>query len=442
MTFTIKKLSVLLPLLCLLGCKKNDPGKSSVDVPAKSIEVISGNNQFGYAGKTLADTIVIKVIPGSTADSSKFSYYFRYTNLQDEFSVVSVTHSNGVIYIKALWQPSSNATSASLTFYTYTNCTNTQINAGNCKTIDSVKLSATIRKPWVSVYYGNQGGYDVLYDLHFTNTSNGIAIGEGSGVVRTSDGGKTWAMGPPVRSDNDASLISFAGPDTGLVEITNNYAYFTYDGGQTFTQQPWSPPFVGDRSSSAYYMASRNIIYSVGWHGSIAKTTDGGVTWVNNSFSFLNELYAITAIGTDTLYACGDVGKIVKTTDAGKTWKEQPIQLNDFLSCMYFITNNYGFAAGQYGALVRTTDGGATWNIIKTGLSFNIIAIRFFTNLHGFIVSNGGEIAETTDGGLTWAMRNTDNYGANDLNKAVIKDETTIFGVQESSIYTYDLTQK
>jgi len=444
MTLTIKNLLFLLALLILSqACKKNQPGKTSptVFVQAKSIEVVSGNNQFGYTGHPL-DTLLIKVTLNSAADTSKYSY-FTHTGNSGTFYIVGGYNSNGAVYVKAVWSPGPNDITPVATFYSYSGCTEQQLNqAGGCKTLDSVKIMATIRKPWVSVYSATNGGIDVLNDIHFTDANNGLAMGEGAGIVRTADGGKTWAMGPSYRPYEEVQLMAFSGPDTGLMIVTNNYAEFTYDGGKTAIQPSWTPPFVGDHSSSAYYMVSRNVIYTVGGHGQIAKTVDGGITWIQTGFNFLNNFYGLTATDSNTLYACGDIGKIVKSTDAGKTWVQQPIELNNYLNTVYFIDNNFGFAGGQYGALVRTTDGGTNWSIIKTGLQFPVITIRFFNSQHGFIVTGGGEIAETKDGGLTWARRNTDNYGVGDLRKAVIKDETIIFGLQQSSIYTYDLTQK
>jgi photosystem II stability/assembly factor-like uncharacterized protein len=443
---TLKTILQTLPLLLLYlaGCKKAEqPKPTPPEIKpsrVKSLEVVSGNNQFGYVGMALPDTIVFKVTLNNPADTAALSYSYTTNSTSGQFYVVNHTSSNDILYLKAIWTPAATATTPTLTFYTYSGCSATQISQGTCKTLDSVRLSATIRKPWVSVYNGSNGGYNVLYDLYFTDATHGIVIGEGSGIVRTADGGKTWTQGPSARPDDDMQLLAFSGPYTGLMVVVNNYALFTYDGGNTYAQENWTPPFIGDRSSSTYDMLSRNVIYTVGVHGQIAKTIDGGLTWTQEGFSFLNNFHDIVSIGADTLYACGDVAKIVKTTNAGKTWLEQPLQLNTYLKKLYFITNNFGFAGGQNGALVRTTDG-VNWSLIKTGMQFPIIAIRFFNPQRGYIVTSGGEIAESKDGGLTWAMRCTANYGTGSLNKAVIKDETLIIGLQGSSIYTFDLTQ-
>jgi photosystem II stability/assembly factor-like uncharacterized protein len=440
-----KSLVILLFTICVYGCKKSEPTKTETPDPipreVKGVEILRGNDQIGYKGEQL-DTIIIKVKLNSSGDNKPLPYYIRMSSNNDRFFVHSQTRSGDDMIIKALWQPSGTQAIPTVKFYVSADCDYDQLAKGTCAKADSVSLTARFRQPWKSVYLGSQGGYNVLQDVHFINEMNGIAIGEGSGVVRTSDGGKSWGKGEPVRSDNSAYIISFTGRDTALVSIVNNYASFTYDGGKTFFQPDnWTPPFIGHQSSSAFYFQCRNVIYSVGWRGGIAKTVDGGKNWdKSGSFNVLNGLTGLTHIGKDTLFTCGSVGFIARTTDAGRSWRQQPVQLNNQLNTIYFINNKIGFAAGQYGVLIRTTDGGEHWEKIPTGMSFSIIAIRFFKNGHGFLVSSGGEVAESNDAGLNWTLRIKSNYGANDLRKAEIKDEKSIFGVQQSSILTYDLT--
>jgi len=445
MNLSIRTL-LLLTLICLYSCKKNEhakPPDESSFPPAKTMEVIKGNNQFGYAGRTL-DTIVIKVSLENASDTSKYTYSYKLSSPGNVFTVLGHNSSNGIIYFKALWYPGADEASPVVTFYYYqSGCSIAQRDLGSCKSLNSLTLNATIRKPWKKVYDDRSGNNTYFLDLHFTNKNDGLAIGYYSGLVRTADGGQTWVKGPPVAVNKDMQMLAFSGPDTGLMVVTNNTAYFTYDGGKNYQQISESPPLVGDRSSAAYLMQSRNVIYTVGWRGQIAKTTDGGIKWsIFPGFRFQNNFLDIISKGNDTLYACGESGKIVKTTDAGKNWHEQTLRLTDNLNTLYFVTNNFGFIGGQKGDIIRTTDGGETWTTIKTGIRASIIELRFFDLQHGFAVSSSGEIEETKDGGLTWLIRNTDNYGASDLTKVVIKDEHTVFGVSRAAIYTYDLDQK
>jgi photosystem II stability/assembly factor-like uncharacterized protein len=444
---TIKKYTLLSAAIVLFfSCKKGDPNQSDTTTNSKSreikgIEIIKGNNQLAYKNQVL-DTIVFKVKLNTTTDESPLQYYTKMSGNSGSFNVLSQVKSGDDMIIKVFWQPNSTEVNPTIKFYVGAGCTNEQFIKGTCKTIDSVSLSAKFRQPWRSVYYGNQGGYNVLQDFQFIDEMNGLVVGEGSGTIRTNDGGKTWIKGEPVRNDNSAYLISFTGKDTAMVSIVNNYASFTNDRGKTFAQpSSWTPPFVGHKSSSAYYLQSRDVIHSVGLQGGIAKTTNGGKTWDKTaSFNILNSLTDLTHVGNDTLFTCGSVGFIARTTDAGKTWKQQPIQLNNNLNKVYFVNNKLGYIGGQYGTLIRTNDAGEHWDKISTGMSFSIIAIRFFKN-HGLIVSSGGEIAESKDSGLSWTLLLKSNYGAGDLRRAIIKDETNVFGLQQSSILTYDITQ-
>jgi photosystem II stability/assembly factor-like uncharacterized protein len=294
---------------------------------------------------------------------------------------------------------------------------------------------------WEKIYEpgGGSTGAGAFWDMHFSDAQNGIAVGDfGTGVLSTNNGGSTWNFISSPR--NDLYKLSFANKDTGLAEITNNYALFTTDGGNTFTQQDWTPPIIGHLSSSSFYMLNRQTILTVGRSGAIAKSTDGGKSWTTyTGFNFINQLTDITCTNPATCYACGEAAMLIKTSDGGNTWQQQTVSINNYFSKIYFLDDNTGFAAGQGGALVRTIDGGAHWAAIPTKLRSSIIEIHFLTSSIGYIVSVVGEIAKTTDGGLTWKMIAPDNYGVFTLNKAYVKDASVVFGLQGQNLFKFNL---
>ncbi|NEU08010.1 hypothetical protein GZH53_06765 [Flavihumibacter sp. R14] len=444
MTIINRCLTLFLFTSLISGCEKKETlTPDPVPREIKDIEILSGNNQLAHRGAPL-DTIVIRVQLNASEDRSPLRYYALKSTDNSSFIVHSQVRYNDHMIIKALWHPSSLEDVPTVKFYVSASCTDDQMARENCNEAKSVSLKAAFLRPWKSVYQSSRGSFTTMYDLYFTDEMNGVAVGEGSGIVRTNDGGKSWIQGDPAVDDSHAYIIAFTGRDTALVSLTNNYPAFTYDGGKTFFRpDKWTPSIIGHQSSSAYYLQSRDIIYTVGWRGNIAKTTDGGQTWDRSgSFNVLNRLNDLIHIGKDTLFTCGTVGFLARTTDAGKTWKQQPLQLNNDLNKIYFVNSSLGFAGGQLGTLIRTTDGGGHWDKISTGIRLSIIAIHFFKNGHGFLVSAGGEIAESHDAGLSWKLILKDNYGAGNLRKVVIKDEKTIFGLQGSSILTYDLTQR
>lgn len=426
-----------------MGCEKPEPAapvQPEAPVmavqPPEEMKILQGNNQVGGYNRELSDTIIIRIKPKNTSDLSRYGYSFAGSNAVGQLLWRAPEIKDGVVYVKAVWRTGSQPLRQEIKFYLLADCRE-PFDRAACKRIDSLDVSAAIREPWSSVYSGTA----TLEDIHFTTENDALVVSNfSSGIVRTGDGGKTWTSTPAFRSD--LYQLCFLNSTTGFVTVSNNYAYFTYDGGASFVSESWTPPIIGHLSSTDFYMVNRHVIYSVGSRGTIVKSTDGGKSWQRyHGFSFMNGLKAITCLDENTCYACGDVAKVVKTSNGGKDWQEYELLLNNNLNTLYFLDQDYGFAGGQYGALIRTTNGGQTWDIIKTKLKTSIISIRFFDRQHGLLVSTGGEIAETTDGGSTWKQLCTYNYGVNDLKKACIKDAKTIFAIQRNSIFKYDLAQ-
>jgi photosystem II stability/assembly factor-like uncharacterized protein len=432
----------ILFLLCIVlliqGCENNDePGLPIIEAP-NAITIISGNNQTGYPNVVLPDSLLIEISADNPEDLSNYAYYFKsleYGNWIPSKSYIK----NNKLYVSASWQLGYQTTTQELIFYLIEKCVQNSY-PPNCKILDSLSFEASIKKPWLQVYSGDPWS---LYDIHFSDENHGIAVGDlpfSSGYLKTSDGGLTWTETTNAR--NDLYQLSFCDHDTGIVVVTNNYAYFTNDGGQSFYQGEWSPPITGHQSSTDYFMQNSKTIFSVGTRGAITKSFDGGKSWnTYQGFSFINCLYSVTCPSQNVCYACGEVGKVVKTSDGGETWFEQEVMINNYLKTIYFQDVNNGFAAGQFGALIRTTDGGITWDIIQTGLRSTIIEIHFDTRDEGYFVSSGGAIEKTIDGGKTWTLINKDNYGVYDINKACFKGNS-ILSLQEGSIYRYDLSEE
>jgi photosystem II stability/assembly factor-like uncharacterized protein len=423
---------ILVTFLTFQACKKESKGPPPTPPPL-NMEVISGNDQKGYTNKELRDTIVVKVTPKNPEDLKWYSWGYRGTNIGNPLTIPSVV--NGEYYLKIAWTLGPGISSQQITLLLYGDCYNQW---PNCKPIDSVILRATVNsRQWTKIFDSNTFGK--FYDMHFSSASEGVIVGDFStGLLVTGNGGETWNFASSIR--NDYYQLEFADEDTGLVVLTNNYIYFTHDGGKTYTAGSAAGPTVGHLTTLDYFMLDKKTIFAVGYLGNLHKSDNWGLGWTKyTGFNFINPLRSITCPDANTCYACGDVAKIIKSSDGGETWTEQPIMINHNLRKVYFIDKNFGFAVGQWGAMVRTTDGGANWTVIKTGLRFDIMEIRFFGNNLGFAVTTAGEIAKTTDGGLTWTEVVTDNFGVWDLTRAYIKDATTAFGLQNNQVFKYDL---
>lgn len=413
------------------SCKKEDTTQKVV--APKEIAVVSGNDQSGYPGDILSDSIVIKISANNSEDLRNYYYYFK-TSDDGVISLKPLNQMVSDLYVSVDWKLSSKPTPQELKFYLTERCAQ---KASDCKIIDSLSIRAFIKDPWKKVFAG--GSYR-LYDIYFSDETDGIAVGDlpyNTGYLKTNDGGKTWNIVSYIRPD--LFQLSFSDKDTGIVVVTSNYAYFTDNGGKSFYLGDWVPPIVGHFSSSDYLMQTSKTIFTVGRYGSIAKSIDRGKSWKTyNGFSYLNWLRSIACPSNKVCFACGEMGKVVKTLNAGETWFEQEVYNTNNLKKIYFLDENCGFAAGENGALIRTTNGGTHWETIISKLKSTIIGIYFFSRDNGYIISDSGEIGKTNDGGLTWSLINKSNYGVDELKKVIIKNKT-IWGLQYGSIFTYEL---
>lgn len=150
--------------------------------------------------------------------------------------------------------------------------------------------------------------------------------------------------------------------------------------------------------------------YACGDAGVIARTTDGGHTWVYDYLPTREVLYSIQFVNATTGYAVGDAGCVVKTVNGGITWTltgTRPVALQ--LTNLHFFDANTGIVVGNTSGtsatIFKTTDGGNTWTSLAAGFPVqnkNIQAIAFLDANVGYASGVSGLVARTTDGGTTW----------------------------------------
>lgn len=220
------------------------------------------------------------------------------------------------------------------------------------------------------------------------------ASGSGNTILRTADGGATWAR----VTNPSADRLDFRDIDA-----------------------------VGE--STAYVLSIGN-----GPLSRIYKTTDAGISW---SLQFMNEdpdafFDAMAFWDADHGIAVSDSVKgafvILTTEDGGRSWtRVPPDRLPPALpnegafaasgtNVAVFGDRHvwFGTGAAARARVLRSADRGATWAIAETPLaaaaSAGIYSVAFRDALHGVVV--GGDyaketeavnnVAVTTDGGRTW----------------------------------------
>ena len=179
--------------------------------------------------------------------------------------------------------------------------------------------------------------------------------------------------------------------------------------------------------------------------GLIAATTNGGVTWTQQSFpmSTVDQFNGVAAAGATTAWAVGHVsstpgssGLVMATTD-GAHWSPQTIPSVDNLTGVSFVGPSTGWAVGYVrvggfntGAVLATVNGGATWTSQSVPAGIDLLtSVSFVDANHGWAagsVTSGlttqSTIIVTSDGGAHWTQQAVP--AGSHLNAVVFRDTT------------------
>lgn len=236
-----------------------------------------------------------------------------------------------------------------------------------------------------SVLYSSNGGNtwsnnfggartENLRDVNFLNENTGYMCGEGGAVLRTSNGGLNWTSFPPL-TIQAANCISIIDNNNVIIGCNNGKILVSTDAGLSFSLKNLNASNTSPINQFSFIDAN------TGWAVSgskIYKSTDKGASW-NLQYSHTTTLLSIDMCDLNTGYACGYSGSLFKTTNGGVNWIQKPSQIPYNLTKIDFVNINSGFAVsgGGFtapGCAMKTTNGGTTWQIVNPGGSqlFNI----------------------------------------------------------------------
>jgi photosystem II stability/assembly factor-like uncharacterized protein len=175
----------------------------------------------------------------------------------------------------------------------------------------------------------------------------------------------------------------------------------------------WQNPLPQGNPLSATAMVDANTIYAVGGHGSVLRSSDGGVHWTIQTTGTRAELHDVSCPDANTCTAVGESGTIVRTTNGGGNWTMQTAGTSGFLHAVSCTDANTCTAVGA-GTILRTTDGGVTWTPQSSPTQYiNDVSCTDASTCTA--VGSWGKIVRTTDAGVTWSIQSsgtpTDRYG-------------------------------
>ena len=195
----------------------------------------------------------------------------------------------------------------------------------------------------------------IIQRVHLTDQNTGWILTSSCGsllcwsqIYKTTDGGNFWqtqmdSLGPSL------SDISFTDSQNGIA-VGNTSPYFTgviyktTDGGETWLNN-FGPPFGEFDFVDAFHISNSVIaIWGINWDwvDVFYWSTDSGVTWqLRDSMQFIYPIHINRIFFADTLngWAVGNGGTILHTTNGGVSFVEEE-QIEEMPS-EFLLSNNY-----------------------------------------------------------------------------------------------------
>jgi photosystem II stability/assembly factor-like uncharacterized protein len=304
---------------------------------------------------------------------------------------------------------------------------------GLCGASGVIADSATQwRRPYHNYKQGATGGFFGGFGINsmsFADANNGIAVGGGGGILRTSNAGDTWE---DISSGGFSPWdyytdVTYAANGTIFTAANNGQFFKSSDNGSTFDLL-FNEPNNGNLAAMHFtspdsgWMVSNNnyfdtVTYELSFHPIIYRTSDGGFTWDSSStvfpsvtnYSDIVYFNDIQFLNGTIGYAIAGRGLVYKTTDGGLNWVAKPnvpaaaAAVN--LKSISIVDENILFVSGEEGIVMKSDDGGDNWVLTNTGLpgGFSRYEKILMLNASQGVVFGNGNAYSTIDGGASWS---------------------------------------
>ncbi len=261
--------------------------------------------------------------------------------------------------------------------------------------------------------------HDRLFDIEFVG-SRGWVVGQFGVILRSDDGGTTWAELAGIE-DQDLLGLDFVDEKRGVAVGTMGGAYYTEDGGDTWERAKLEYTgrlFNADIKKNGFGIA-------VGEFGAILRTDDLGHSWKTITPAYdqvMNQmeephLYDVFIDSNDRFMVFGEFNTILRSPDRGNTWEvlrkgnsiateasDTETMGNESLFSTRFIDDQRGWACGQSGLIITTSDGGDTWTDQISNSESLIMDVWMSSEGEGAAIGMR-TLLRTSDYGATWQNR-------------------------------------
>lgn len=256
-----------------------------------------------------------------------------------------------------------------------------------------------------------------LRGISFSDTLNGYICGDNGLIMKTTDGGKSWANQNSGTNQNlwDIQVIPNTNGQQVLSIGNNKTVRKTVNGGVSWSniQVPFGNGSflfgIHCIDSLTYYLSGGDFQVN---SGAVLETKNGGVTW--KKYAQLNSVFMdkVFMLDTNLGFVCGtgnsfNNGSIFKLDKAMSPDFQLSLFSNNLVISITGRTKNHIVAVGNFGRIWNSKDMGQNWteSFISDTLNSSLFSVKFADTLNGIMcggISDGSFIQSTIDGGNTW----------------------------------------
>ena len=244
---------------------------------------------------------------------------------------------------------------------------------------------------------------DDINEIYFRNENNGYVVA-GEKMFLTDDAGRSWReikIYDPKNFRNASPeflSVRFADKKRGLIvgslinkddEVVDSLVLRTDDGGET-----WARIIVPSKLELFhldFVNSSRGWI--VGDKGLILTTQDGGVNWRKQNSGTANTLFNVDFRDSSEGYAVGGKGTILRTEDGGDNWETVKTSFPNTFLRVDFADDKNGWIVGYGGTILRSGDKGKTWIKQESRTKEHLYGL-FMTKKYGWAVGAKGTFVQ------------------------------------------------
>lgn len=233
---------------------------------------------------------------------------------------------------------------------------------------------------------------------HSKDGTDAWAVGDSGRVLRTLDGGSTWASSPvgtaSLRAVTQQGLTVFIAGDGGLV-------WRSTDNGGSFA----STALPGGMRLHGVAAPSSSNAVVVGDGGAIFRSTDGGGNWAAVTSGTGNNLRAVAFSSASDGWAVGQNGTVLHTTDGGGSWSPVAVGIGANLRAVAAAGSRV-WIVGERGAALRSDNGGSSFSIVNLGLDArsDVRGVALAGAAEVWVAGGGGFVRRSDDDGATWTF--------------------------------------